>query len=60
MAFDQNTLIPSDGIENLFNYLETSNKGTPIWFIIFDLAGGKVRFLMTLHTLRRTNLKDRR
>jgi hypothetical protein len=29
-------------VEKLFFYLDTAKKGTPMWFVIFDLAGGAV------------------
>ncbi|CAG8619718.1 11470_t:CDS:2, partial [Acaulospora colombiana] len=41
MAFTEDSLIPADGIQNLFDYLETTPKGTPAWFVIFDLQAGK-------------------
>ena len=42
LSFTPTSLIPSSGIDALFHYLDTANKGTPTWFIIFDLAGGAV------------------
>ncbi|PVF96030.1 FAD-binding domain-containing protein [Serendipita vermifera] len=42
MTFTEDTLIPADGIQNLFDYLETTPKGTPAWFVIFDLQAGKI------------------
>jgi hypothetical protein len=32
--------IPNDGIDSLFKYLDSATKGTPTWFIIFDLEAG--------------------
>ncbi|KAJ7356764.1 hypothetical protein DFH08DRAFT_850001 [Mycena albidolilacea] len=37
-----NNLIPPNGIGELFNYFDTAKKSTPLWFAIFDLAGGAV------------------
>ncbi|KAG8810357.1 hypothetical protein FRC18_004098 [Serendipita sp. 400] len=42
LAFTQNTLIPYKGIQDLFKYFDSADKGTPLWFVIFDLEGGKV------------------
>lgn len=33
-------VIPDDGIDSLFKYLESATKGTLAWFIIFDLEAG--------------------
>jgi hypothetical protein len=33
-----------NGIQNLFDYLEATPKGTPAWFVIFDLQGGRVSY----------------
>ncbi|PVF98620.1 FAD-binding domain-containing protein [Serendipita vermifera] len=41
LAFTKDTLIPFNGIQNLFNYLQDTPKGTPAWFVIFDLEAGK-------------------
>ncbi|CAG7854205.1 SubName: Full=Related to reticuline oxidase (Berberine bridge enzyme) {ECO:0000313/EMBL:CCA70426.1} [Serendipita indica DSM 11827] len=50
LNFKKDTLIPFNGIQNLFNYLETANKGTPAWFVIFDLEGGKINDVPTDQT----------
>lgn len=42
MTFNGCDLIPDSVIDTLFGYLDTVEKGTLIWFIIFDLAGGAV------------------
>lgn len=34
--------IPDQVVDDMFKYIETVDKGTLIWFIIFDLAGGYV------------------
>lgn len=40
MAFTPETLIPDHAIGSLFKYLDSADKGTLAWFIIFDLEGG--------------------
>ncbi|KAJ7221901.1 hypothetical protein C8J57DRAFT_1392465 [Mycena rebaudengoi] len=42
LTFTAKTLIPESGIHDLFNYFDSADKGTLIWFAIFDLAGGAV------------------
>ncbi|KAJ6547857.1 hypothetical protein B0H10DRAFT_1313861 [Mycena sp. CBHHK59/15] len=42
LTFKANTLIPANGIQDLFNYIDKANKGTLIWFAIFDVEGGAV------------------
>lgn len=42
MTFNGCDLIPDSVIDSLFGYLDSVDKGTLIWFIIFDLAGGAV------------------
>ncbi|KAF2459934.1 hypothetical protein BDY21DRAFT_281402 [Lineolata rhizophorae] len=42
LAFTPDDLIPDSGVDNLFEYIETVDKGTAIWFAIFDLEGGAV------------------
>ncbi|TFK68250.1 FAD-binding domain-containing protein [Pluteus cervinus] len=41
LAFTNQTLIPQNTIHDLFNYIQNTDKGTLIWFVIFDLEGGK-------------------
>ncbi|KAF7371028.1 Reticuline oxidase [Mycena sanguinolenta] len=40
LTFSPNNLIPGKGVQNLFNYFDNADKGTP--FAIFDLEGGAV------------------
>ena len=40
LCFTPFDLIPSSGIDSLFRYLDTAEKGTTLWFLILDLAGG--------------------
>ncbi|KAJ7089852.1 hypothetical protein B0H15DRAFT_949100 [Mycena belliarum] len=42
LTFRPDTLIPSNGIKDLFNYFDTADKGTLIWFAIFDLEAGAI------------------
>ncbi|KAJ7708806.1 hypothetical protein B0H17DRAFT_1030910 [Mycena rosella] len=42
LTFKPDTLIPANGIQDLFNYFDTADKGTLIWFAIFDVEGGAV------------------
>ncbi|KAJ7623614.1 hypothetical protein FB45DRAFT_926242 [Roridomyces roridus] len=36
------TAIPANGIQDFFAYLDTADKGTLVWFAIFDAEGGAV------------------
>lgn len=40
IAFTSKDLIPANGIDRFFEYIDQTNKGTVIWFGIFDLEGG--------------------
>ncbi|KAF8804092.1 putative glucooligosaccharide oxidase [Phlegmacium glaucopus] len=40
LTFTPETLIPAAGIDALFKYIEEADKGTVVWFVIFDLEGG--------------------
>lgn len=42
LAFTNQTLIPDSGIDNFFQYIKSVDKGTAIWFAIFDLEGGAI------------------
>ncbi|KAF7371027.1 Reticuline oxidase [Mycena sanguinolenta] len=42
LTFQATTLIPMTGIQDLFSYFDTADKGTLIWFAIFDVEGGAV------------------
>lgn len=39
---DAQNRIPDEVVEKMFRYIETAAKDTLIWFVIFDLVGGKV------------------
>ncbi|KAJ7089854.1 hypothetical protein B0H15DRAFT_274600 [Mycena belliarum] len=42
LTFKATTLIPMTGIQALFDYFDSADKGTLIWFAIFDVEGGAV------------------
>ncbi|KAM0329532.1 hypothetical protein ACHAQA_004841 [Verticillium albo-atrum] len=42
LAFTRDQLLPSDGISDLMNYIDDANRGTLIWFLIFDVTGGRI------------------
>jgi hypothetical protein len=42
LTFNGAHLIPDTVVDKLFNFIEDTDKGTLIWFVIFDLAGGAV------------------
>ncbi|KAF8166621.1 hypothetical protein K438DRAFT_252941 [Mycena galopus ATCC 62051] len=42
LTFNATSLIPMTGIQELFSYFDTADKGTLIWFAIFDVEGGAV------------------
>ncbi|KAK2757092.1 hypothetical protein FQN54_005061 [Arachnomyces sp. PD_36] len=42
LGFSPSDLIPSSDIDELFEYIETVNKGTVAWFVTFSLAGGRI------------------
>ncbi|EED18873.1 glucooligosaccharide oxidase, putative [Talaromyces stipitatus ATCC 10500] len=42
LPFSNTTLIPDDVVDNFFEYIDTANKDTLLWFIIFDLEKGAI------------------
>ncbi|KAF2463385.1 FAD-binding domain-containing protein, partial [Lindgomyces ingoldianus] len=40
LAYTKNDLIPESAIDQLFNYVDKTDKGTLVWFVIWDLEGG--------------------
>jgi hypothetical protein len=42
LTFNGEHLIPDNVIDKVFKFVEDADKGTLIWFVIFDLAGGAV------------------
>ncbi|PLB54572.1 FAD/FMN-containing dehydrogenase [Aspergillus steynii IBT 23096] len=41
-GFTRDTLLSSSGIDELFEYLDTANKGTPLWFVTFLQSGAAI------------------
>ncbi|KAK3940232.1 FAD-binding domain-containing protein [Diplogelasinospora grovesii] len=42
LGFKTEDLIPADGVKEIFQWVDTVDKGTLLWFIIFDATGGAV------------------
>ncbi|KAJ4355081.1 hypothetical protein N0V95_003244 [Ascochyta clinopodiicola] len=42
LAYTENDIIPGDGVDKLFAYIDKADKGNAIWFIIWDLEGGAI------------------
>jgi FAD/FMN-containing dehydrogenase len=42
LAYTKDDLIPDATVDKLFEYIDTVEKGTMAWFLIFDLQGGKI------------------
>jgi FAD binding domain/Berberine and berberine like len=42
LTFNGADLIPDSVVDQMFQYIEKTEKGTLLWFIIFDLAGGQI------------------
>lgn len=42
LGFTPDTLMPSSTIDDLFDYLDTADKGTLTWFVTFSLVGGAI------------------
>jgi hypothetical protein len=42
LAVTPTSLIPNDTADALFSFLDTADKGTLVWFAIFDLSGGAI------------------
>ncbi|KAK0639875.1 hypothetical protein B0T16DRAFT_339289 [Cercophora newfieldiana] len=42
LAFTKDTLIPTKSFKDLFTWVDNADKGTLLWFIIFDAAGGAI------------------
>jgi len=40
LAFTRETLVPTKDFKDLFTWVDNADKGTLLWFIIFDAAGG--------------------
>lgn len=42
LAYTENDIIPDDGVDKLFDYIDGADKGNALWFIIWDLEGGAI------------------
>lgn len=42
VTFGNDNLMTDAGIDNMLKFLDNTDKGTPLWFAIFDLAGGAI------------------
>jgi len=42
LAFNGVKSIPDDAIDKFLAYIDKAHKGTPVWFVIFDLEGGAI------------------
>lgn len=49
LAFTKDDLIPADTVDAFFQYLDTANKGTLIWTVVFDLEGGAINGKTYIH-----------
>jgi FAD/FMN-containing dehydrogenase len=41
-AYTADDVLPDAAVDKLFKYIDSTDKGTPIWFLIWDLEGGKI------------------
>ena len=42
LSFTRQDVPPPDKVRDLFRWVDTQEKGTPLWFIIFDCSGGAI------------------
>ena len=42
LTYTDKDIIPDDGVDKLFEYIDKADKGGAIWFVIWDLEGGAV------------------
>ncbi|KAL6708407.1 hypothetical protein ACN47E_002670 [Coniothyrium glycines] len=42
LAYTNKDIIPDDGVDKLFKYIDSTDKGGALWFIIWDLEGGAI------------------
>lgn len=40
LAYTKDDIIPDEAVDRLFKYIDETDKGTPAWFLIWDLEGG--------------------
>jgi len=43
LAFRQEDMLSNDSIASLFAHIQSADRGTPLWFLIVDVAGGATR-----------------
>jgi FAD/FMN-containing dehydrogenase len=42
LAYTKDDIIPDDAVDKLFQYIDKTDKGGALWFIIWDLEGGAI------------------
>ncbi|TDZ33027.1 FAD-linked oxidoreductase sorD [Colletotrichum spinosum] len=42
LAFTRDDLLTEKGIQDVMNYIDAADRGTLIWFLIFDVTGGAI------------------
>lgn len=42
IAYTKDDIIPDSSVDKLFEYIDKTDKGTPLWFVIWDLEGGAI------------------
>jgi hypothetical protein len=42
LTYTDKDIIPDDGVDKLFEYIDKADKGGAIWFVIWDLEGGAI------------------
>jgi FAD/FMN-containing dehydrogenase len=42
VAYTKDDVIPDAAVDKLFEYVDKTDKGTPLWFVIWDLEGGAI------------------
>lgn len=47
LGFTPQTLIPDSVVDDFFTYIDSADKGTLLWFVIFDLEGGAINDVPT-------------
>jgi hypothetical protein len=47
LVFTNETLVSDAGVDSMMQYFDSTDKGTALWFAIFDLAGGAVNDVAT-------------
>lgn len=42
LAYTKDDILPDAAVDKLFQFIDSTDKGTPVWFLIWDLEGGKI------------------